>query len=86
MKIIKRKKCSVVNKRLKIKNNNPNIFQLVPEASVVSGSEDSTPSPISGDDDNNVNEDDDDDNDDNGPDGDDDDHELYVVCNEIMVL
>ena len=52
--------------------NNPKIFQLVPEASVVSGSEDSTPSPISGD-----NNDDDDD---------DDDHELYVAWNEIMFL
>ena len=53
---------------MKIKNNNPKIFQLVPEASVVSGSEDSTPSPISGD---------------NNVDGDDDD-ELYVAWNEIM--
>ena len=78
---------------MKIKNNNPKIFQLVPEASVVSGSEDSTPSPISGDGDNDDDDDDDDDNDDgeddvadNGDDGgDDDDHELYVVCN-VMVL
>ena len=43
---------------------------------MVSGSEDSTPSPISGD-----NNDDDDDDDDH-----DDDHELYVMCNVLMGL
>ena len=42
---------------------------------MVSGSEDSTPSPISGD---NNDDDDDDDHDD--------DHELYVMCNVLMGL